>query len=238
MEYFWIIIVVAVASFIKGMTGFGFALIALPLLIHWFPPKEIIPVLVLCNLLASLLIVLQRKERKLVNKSFRNLIIHGGVFTIVGVIVFKHLPDHLLLMIMAIFFIVLSTLSLLNVKYTPKLSEASYKIAGSILGFLTGTLSVSGPPLALFLNNANVDNQEFREIFAWFSIVTATVATVGYQVLGLITPITLKLVVLFFPILFAGSYFGKRMNSIVPTDLFKKITIIISLFLSVFLLFK
>lgn len=53
MEIFWIIIIVLAASLVKGITGFGFALVSLPLLLIWYSPREIIPVLILCNLIAS-----------------------------------------------------------------------------------------------------------------------------------------------------------------------------------------
>lgn len=238
MEYVWIILIVLVASLIKGITGFGFALISLPLLITWYPAKELIPVLVFCNLMASLIIVLQKKDRKLINKQFRSLIIYGGIFTVTGVIFFKNIPEHMLILIISTFFIILSALSLLNIKYPIPLTNISFKIAGAVLGFLTGSISISGPPLALFLNSANVDNQEFREIFAWFSIITATVALVGYGFFGLITAQTIKMTLLFFPILFVGSFLGKRLNHKIPLSVFKKMTIVITLILSVLMLFK
>ncbi|MBN2166127.1 MAG: hypothetical protein JW717_07620 [Marinilabiliaceae bacterium] len=63
----------------------------------------------------------------------------------------------------------------------------SYKVVGSIIGFLTGSISVSGSPLVLFLNAAKVDNKQFREIFGWFNIVTALIAIGGCIHLYLIT---------------------------------------------------
>jgi uncharacterized protein len=238
MDYLWIILVVVAASLIKGITGFGFALISLPLLIRWYSPKELIPVLVMCNLFASTIIVMQKKERKLIGDKFRNLIIYGGIFTILGVAILNKISDNILIKILGIFFILMSLLSLLNVKYQIKGTTLAFKIAGSILGFLTGSISISGPPLALFLHSANVDNQEFREIFAWFSIVTAIVAIVGYAFYGMISMQTIKMTFLFLPILFAGSYVGKRLNQKMSLTFFKKITVFITLILSIFLLFK
>lgn len=238
MEYFWIILIVAVASLIKGITGFGFALVSLPLLMIWYSPKELIPVLILCNLFASVIIVLQKKKRKLVNKQFQSLIFFGALFTVVGVVTLKYISENILITIMSIFFILLSIFSLLDIKYSLKLTNLSYKIAGVFLGFLTGSISISGPPLALFLNSANVDNQEFREIFSWFSIVTAIIALLGYSLLGFFTFKTLKMSALFVPILFLGSFLGKKLNYSISPILFKKISILITLFSSVFLLFK
>ncbi|BAX81707.1 sulfite exporter TauE/SafE family protein [Labilibaculum antarcticum] len=238
MLYFWIILIVSVASLIKGITGFGFALVALPPLLIWYSPKEIIPVLILCNLFASLVIVLQKKDRKLVNKKFQSLIFFGAIFTLVGVLTLKYISENILITIMSIFFILLSILSLLGIRYTIKLSDWSYRIAGMFLGFLTGSISISGPPLALFLHSANVDKEEFREIFSWFSIVTAFIALVGYGVLGLLTVATFKMGFLFLPILYLGSFIGKRLNHCISPFLFKNISVFITLLSSLFLLLK
>ena len=85
MPNIWIFLVIILSSLIKGITGFGFALFSFPLLLIWYPPREIIPVLMICNLIASILIVLQKKDHKLLNKNAYQLIGAGGLFTIAGV---------------------------------------------------------------------------------------------------------------------------------------------------------
>jgi len=238
MDYFWIILIIAVASLTKGMTGFGFALVAFPPLLIFYSPKELIPVLILCNLLASLMIVFQKKKRKLVNTRFQSLIVFGALFTMVGVLTLNYISERALMVIMSIFFILLASLSLLGVKYSFKLTDLSYRIAGAILGFLTGSISISGPPLALFMNVAKVDNQVFREVFAWFSVATATIALAGYGLIGLLTLETIKMTMLFLPLLLAGSVIGKRLNQYASPALFQKISMVITLLSSVMILLK
>lgn len=63
------------SSLIKGVTGFGFALLSLPILLMWYEPVEIIPVLMVCNLVASLFIVLQKKKNKLIDKPSKLLLV-------------------------------------------------------------------------------------------------------------------------------------------------------------------
>ena len=238
MEIYWIILIVITASLVKGITGFGFALVSLPPLLIWYSPTELIPVLVFCNLVASVIIVLQKKERKLVNKQFRSLIIYGAIFTIAGVLTLNYISEDFLLKIMSVFFILLSVLSLVGLKYTIKLSSISCKIAGAFIGFLTGSISISGPPLALFLHSANIGNKEFREIFSWFSILTSIIALLGYGFSGILTIQTFKMSALFLPILFVGSFIGKKINHRMPISVFKKSILWITLGSSVFLLLK
>lgn len=238
MELYWITLIVVFASLVKGITGFGFALVALPPLLIWYTPKEVIPVLLLCNLFSSIIIVLQKKEHKLINKQFKSLIIYGALFTITGVVFLKYLPEELMVVILSVFLIVLSILSILGIQYPIKLTNRSYKIAGALLGFLTGSISISGPPMALFLYSAKVNNQQFREIFSWFSIVTAIVALAGYFALGILTFKAVEMALIFLPILFIGSFIGKRLNKLIPIVAFKKAILFITLFASIFILLK
>ncbi len=238
MEYVAIIVIVLLAAFVKGVTGFGFALVSLPLLMFWFPAKELIPVLMLCNLFASILIVLQKKEYKLIDKKSRSLIIYGAIFTIFGVTLLKNIPNKALIVILAVFFIVMSIFSMLKHKKISKYKIGIYRLAGAVCGFLTGCISVSGPPLALFLHQVNVNNRQFREIFAWFSITTATVALISYYFADLLTWKTLELSAISIPLLFIGSYTGKRLNNLIPKAFFEKMILAICIFSSVALLLK
>ncbi|MBS9768933.1 MAG: sulfite exporter TauE/SafE family protein [Flavobacteriaceae bacterium] len=239
MEYVAIVVIILISAFIKGVTGFGFALVSLPLLMLFgFDAKALIPLLMLCNLFASILIVLQKKEYKLIDKKSRSLIIYGAVFTIFGVAVLNYITNKTLVPILAIFFIIMSIFSMLKHKRIHFYNIGIYRLAGAVCGFLTGCISVSGPPLALFLHQVNVNNKQFREIFAWFSITTATIALVGYYFSDFLTWQTLKLSAISIPLLFIGSYTGKRLNHRLSQSFFEKLILGICIFSSVALLWK
>lgn len=234
----WVLAIIAIASLIKGITGFGFSLIALPLLLFWHSPHELIPVLTVCNLIVSVIIVLQKKERKLVDKSYRQMIVIGSLFAILGVALLKHLPESILASSLAIAFIIMSLISLFGLKFPFNINKYTHWGIGALCGFMSGSTSVYGPPLALYLNHAGVDNRQFREIFSWFSITIATMAIVGYGFVGLLSMATLNLTLVFLPILYLGSFIGKRINQHLPTTVFKHINTFISLASSILLLTK
>ena len=237
MINFWTLLVVIISSLIKGITGYGFALLSLPVLLLWYSPGEIIPVLLICNLFASLFIVAQKKDHRLIDNRSRVLIVTGGVFTILGVFALSVVRGNTLMHISGAFFIVLTVLSLKSKLYRHiKLPKYSYLIAGAVVGFLTGTISVSGPPLALFLNVAKVSKKEFREIFANFSIVTALVAVAGYYRVGLFTTETIKMSLIFTPVLFIGTMIGKQFNSLIPATKFRTLNVILTIISSVLLI--
>lgn len=239
MPNIWVIIIIMFSSLIKGITGFGFALVSLPLLLMWYTPKEIIPVLMICNLIASIMIVLQKKEHKLLDKQSYYLIAAGGIFTIAGVIALSSTDGKWLIRFSGILFIFLTIYSLARKK--PKninMRNRAYLLAGAFIGFLTGAISVSGPPLALFLNKANISNQKFREIFAAFSIITAVIAILGYYQAGMMTLQTLELTFIFVPLLLMGTILGKKINTIMPIEKFQTINIVLTLIASIILVMQ
>ncbi|SHE43319.1 hypothetical protein SAMN05444274_101348 [Mariniphaga anaerophila] len=237
MPNIWIIVIIIFSSLIKGITGFGFALFSFPLLLMWYAPKEIIPVLMICNLIASIMIVLQKKEHKLLDKQSYLLIGAGGVFTVFGVLALSASDGKVLVHLSGVLFIILTLYSVLRKKRKDnRMPTFAYLAAGAFIGFLTGAVSVSGPPLALFLNRANISNRKFREIFAAFSVITATIAIAGYFRAGMITAQTLKTSLIFTPILLAGTVFGKKLNTRMSMVSFQSVNIVLTLILSVLLI--
>jgi len=233
----WTISTVIFSSLIKGVTGFGFALISLPILLLWSTPQEAVPVLALCNLLASTAIVIQRKPRGLISKKSLVLIVTGGFFTIGGVAMLKFLHGKTLIHICGVFFIIMALFSLKETRDKKVFSYLAYALAGAIVGLVAGILSISGPPLALFLNKAKVSNREFREIFAWYSIVTASIGLAGYHSAGMFGTETIKSAAVFVPIIFFGVAVGKKINNWLSNNNFRKINVFLTLVSSIMLVF-
>jgi len=239
MPNIWIFLIIIVSSLIKGITGFGFALISFPFLLIWYAPKEIIPVLMICNLIASILIVVQKKEHKLLDKQSYLLIGAGGIFTMGGVIALSSTSGEVLVTMAGILFIALTIYSL--IKRNPakvKLPDSHYISAGAFIGFLTGAVSVSGPPLALFLNRARVNNRKFREIFAAFNVITASIALFGYFQADMITMEIIKTSLMFIPILLAGTITGKKLNSTMSMGSFQTTNIVLTLLASLLMVIR
>jgi uncharacterized protein len=237
MPNIWIILIIIISSLIKGITGFGFALLSFPLLLMWYAPKEIIPVLMICNLIASILIIVQKKEHKLLDKQSYYLISSGGLFTIAGVIVLSSFDGKWIIRLSGILFIVLTIYSLVKKMPASKtMRNRAYISAGVFIGFLTGAISISGPPLALFLNRTNVSNRKFREIFAVFSVITAVIAILSYFQADMITLQTLKISFVFVPILLTGTIVGKKLNTKMSVKKFQTINIVLTIIASVIMI--
>ncbi len=237
MPNIWVILIIVLSSFIKGVTGFGFSLLSFPLLLIWYAPKEIIPVLMICNLIASVMIVMQKKEYKLLDTQSYYLIATGGLFTIVGVAALSSTDGKWLVKLSGGLFLALTIYSLVKRKTKARIfRNSAYLSAGAFIGFLTGAISVSGPPMALFLNMAKINNRKFREIFAAFSVITAIIAIFGYYQAGMLSMQMLKTSFIFVPILLIGTIVGKKLNAIIPIENFQIFNTVLTLIASILMI--
>lgn len=235
----WIIITVVflLASIIKGATGFGFSLFTLPVLLFWFPLIQVIPILTACNLLSSLIIVIQNRVFS-PGRADKILIGWGVVGTAIGVFFLKNIASQYLIIALAVIFIILSFSFLLGYRFTIKKPKRAAMVGGLISGLMTGIFSISGPPLTIFLTSLKVSNQTFRNVFAWFNVFVALFALLIFIFTGIATLETLNKVLFCFPLILLGAFIGRRFNESINSNLFQKIVFLICLCASIMLLFK
>jgi uncharacterized membrane protein YfcA len=217
----WIIIlsIIFLSGIVKGTTGFGFALFSLPLLVHFIPIKALIPIIMLFNLFSSVQIVLQSGHLR-IKKSIILLSVTGVAGIVCGSIILKFFPERWLKLMASVVLIVLSIMFLSGYRFKIRKLKRGNAIAGIISGFLGGSLSVSGPPLALFLTSIKLDTQSFRSTFAWFSIITASVAMANYIMMGIVDLMTLKIFFISLPVLILSILIGKLISKKISVKLF------------------
>ncbi|MDC1106271.1 sulfite exporter TauE/SafE family protein [Prolixibacteraceae bacterium] len=221
-------LVIAGASLLKGMTSFGFSLMAFPILLNYYSPMVLVPALTLCNIITSVQIVITTKTQ--INKSSNHWLIIGGLAGIIpGVLLLQSWNPGILKISVGIIFVLLSILFLSGFRFRINHPIRAQIIAGSTAGFLGGALSVSGPPLVLFLTSMRFTNQEFRLHFAIFSVLTSSMAFAGYWISGIISLQVWKIFLISFPILVLGTIIGQKLSKRISIIFFQRLCITISL---------
>jgi uncharacterized membrane protein YfcA len=235
-EWSIILSIVFISGIVKGTTGFGFALFSLPLLVHFIPIKTLVPIITLFNLFSSVQIVIQSRKLK-INRPILFLSLAGVAGVILGSLVLKFLPDKWLKLLAATILIVLSVLFLTGYRFRIRKIKRGNMIAGLISGFLGGSTSVSGPPLALFLTSLKLETKRFRFTFAWYSIITAVVAMFDYTKIGVVYPSTFKIFFISLPVLISSIWFGKYISSKISQRIFYLGSIIVTLLAGLLMFF-
>jgi uncharacterized membrane protein YfcA len=163
------------------------------------------------------------------------LSVTGVAGIVCGSIILKFFPERWLKLMASVVLIVLSIMFLSGYRFKIRKLKRGNAIAGIISGFLGGSLSVSGPPLALFLTSIKLDTQSFRSTFAWFSVITASVAMANYIMIGIVNLMTLKIFFISLPVLILSILIGKLISKKISVKLFYTGVVTISLIAGILL---
>lgn len=174
------IVMAVLGGFATGTGGFGFALVTTPVLLWVMPPSLI----VVMNLAVSVVlrVPLLWSDRRHVIGSQAALIGAGGLIGLpVGVTLLTRMDARLLTICAHAAIIGLSAAYLVGADRLPRLPDRGglgRVLVGVCSGALNTSISVSGPPLVLWLLNQHVSGRSFR--------ATVSVVGLGLNFVGVI----------------------------------------------------
>ena len=195
------------AALLRGFTGFGFAIAAVPLLSLALPPARVVPLAVVLQVLASL-VDLRAASRLTDWRSMLWLTPGMVVGTPLGLLLLTRLSakDARL----TIGMLILGSTVLLGCGLRLPARPANWMIGlvGAISGVMNGVAAMSGPPVVAYLMALPHGATVIRATSLVFFTLTALVAVVPLAVAGLIDRQTLLFALLSWPVLLVGTYLG------------------------------
>lgn len=218
------ICVVLIAGFFQGLTSFGFALIAMPILSRLLTIQEAVPIVVILSLCTNILIL--GNCFKFVNvKKIWLLILTSFIAAPLGTYSLMYINSNYLKLFTGWLIIIFSLILLSGKKFNIKNENIAFGPVGFISGFLNGSISMSGPPVALFLSNQNTDKNEFRANITFYALVLNIFTIITYFYNGLITRVVLWNATWFLPSMIIGVFIGIKTIKKLDERLFKKIAL-------------
>jgi len=200
------------AYFIRGISGFGSGLIAVPLLAHILPLTFVVPMILITDVAASL--VLGTHTRKHVRwDELRALIPFSVLGVLAGTTLLINLPLTPLLLTLGVFVLLFGLRSLLNLHGTRNVSRwwaAPAGLSGGTIGALFGT---GGPPYVIYLNHRLHDKGELRATFSGLFLIEGVLRIIAFLLAGLLLNTELFLAILAaLPLMAIGLFLGNRVH--------------------------
>ena len=225
---------ILLASFTQGITGFGFALIAVPLLSLFIPElRNITPIIVIYSLLTNI-VIMYKSRNYIVFKKIIPLIIFGIIATPFGTYLLLYVEVNTLKIIIGLIITITSFAMFKNFKIKIKNESISYGIVGLLSGLLNGSTGLSGPPIVLFLTNQNTDKDAFRANLSFYGIATNTFAIILFIVEGIVNTSVLNFTILYLPALIIGVFAGIKISTKINEIIFRNLTICLIAFLGLY----
>jgi uncharacterized membrane protein YfcA len=163
--------IIFLASFILGITSFGFALVAVPLLNLIFPLQLLVPVLIIYGVFINGLVLLPIYKH-LDLKGMQYLVGAGILGVPLGTYLLLILDESILKISIGIIIIISAWALYTGYRVNIKNQNLGNAVAGFISGLLNGSLTMSGPPVILFYSNQNLEKQVFRANLAFYFMLT------------------------------------------------------------------
>ena len=185
LELFFSILAVAASSVVIGTVGFGFALVAAPVLLLYLEPEQVVVVI---NSLIGLMMamVLVRTWRHLQLRPSIGLVLGGVAATPIGVLALNSASPGVLRITIALVIIFLALFSLKNIQ----LPFTRSKMAGPAFGFFTAlattTIAIGGPIAAIYAIAQEWKPDRVRATLALLFITSDMMAFALYSATGLV----------------------------------------------------
>jgi uncharacterized membrane protein YfcA len=219
-----IVVITLVAAVVNGALGYGFSSITVPLALFFVANRVLNPALVLVEVPLNAYVLWMNRDG--LPRVWRRVlpIVAGLVPGIaVGTLALAHIaPDWLKLST----FTLLLPLILLQAGglRRPLRSERVWGLPFGVgVGALYALTTISGPPLALLLNNQGLARREFRAALGFVRLAEATFTAVAYASAGLFTRQTLALTPAIVPSLLVGVPVGVWLIGRVDAETFRRV---------------
>jgi len=207
---------VFVAAFIRGVTGFGFALILAPILLLIFTPANVVVVNLFLGLISNIL-VLSYSFKKVDLKKILSMIIGSALGIPLGAwIIILIAPATLKILIggVTVSCAVLLALGFSSTFTREKLGSA---VAGFLSGVLSSSTSLGGPPVVLFMHNQNWRKDVIYSSLAAYFLFACFWSLIALYISGLVDTQIIVVAASLTPALLSGVGLGiiffRRINA-------------------------
>lgn len=230
-------LIIFVAMLIRTLTGFGSALIAIPLLSILFGAKFAIPFIFLYECLIDIMILARDglKVKSDANQAWPFLV-SGLIGIPLGTEVLIFSSERLLKIVIGIALIIFSMLLLWNVNLRFKRDMFGSATVGLLGGFLCGSIGMPGPPMALLLSSQGTTKEEFRRLIVIFLTVVDFLTFFYFLWIGLINTDMLLQSLKLLPAMVLGFLAGNFVFGKVDEATFRRLALGITLAAGVLLI--
>lgn len=216
------------AGCVSGLTGFGLALISVPLLLFVYDPTTVVVVTAWLSVAINVAVVWDswRDARKrlvlaLLPPAFLGIVAGVGVLSAV---------DAVYIRLGVGIAVVISTLLLLReVKLPGAKTWLGPAFAGSVSGALSTSTGLAAPPIVILLASRGLPKHAFRGSSALYFLVMSTVGIAALALWGLMDGGHVTLALILIPAAFVGKVVGTTLLNRISEKAFRRATLVFTL---------
>jgi uncharacterized membrane protein YfcA len=227
-ELIWVALIVFFAILTQAVSGFGLALIAMPLLVQLIDPVEA-AALVALMAVTTQLIMLARYRRALHLGGLWRLMVGSLLGIPIGVVALSRLDGGIILTVLGVILVSYALYSL----FAPPLPVIRNPNWGFGFGFLSGLLggayNTGGPPYVIYGTSQRWETQQFKANLQVLLMVNSVTVVIAHLLVGHYTGSVLRDYAIALPMILAGALAGFWLDRYIDEALFRRIILILLL---------
>jgi hypothetical protein len=212
------------AAIVNGALGYGFSSLTVPIALLFLTNRVLNPALVLIEVaLNAYVLVVNRAALPPVWRRVLPIIIGLVPGIIAGTIVVSRVSPDWLKFGTYIVLLPLILLQTAGLRRPIRAERAVGLVFGTAVGVLYSVTTISGPPLAMMLNNQGLAKQEFRAALGLVRLAESTLTAAAYLYVGLFTAESLALIPSILPSILLGVPVGAWIIHRVNHETFRRV---------------
>jgi len=222
--------IVFLSQFVKGFSGFGSGLFAMPFLVLLFDIKFALAFTILLDLVSGS--VMLYREKREVSTSVLSILVVGILGgAILGGLILPKIDFRILKKLFGVTVVLMAAHMFLQRDSRRKMRNKRFW--GFLAGFtagLTGVLfGVNGPPVVYYANQSCDSKRQLRATLYFVFLADSVFRTLTYAVTGVLGLQSVSFALLMVPFLFLGIIAGNRVHFNVSEKSFKRVITLIVL---------
>ena len=230
-------LIIFVAGFTQGFTGFGSTLILLPLLTMLTGVKTVVPLVVLQGVCINI-ILLFKIHRHFEWKKVRILLMASAPGILCGVYILKTMSTGFLELVIGLVLIFFPAYLMWKGVPEREIAAGWAWPVGFLSGVLGGSISANGPPVIIYTALQPWGKLPIKSTLVGFFLVTSLATGAVQAAGGLMTGEVLVLFAAGLPALVTGVLAGSYLFDKIESDAYKKVLNVLLVLLGIFMLVK
>lgn len=207
---------VCFAAAMQVTAGFGFALLAVPLMALAIDTHDAVVVSTFLGLITSTAQAIQgRRSASVV--LVKRLTLSAVCGIPLGLVVFRQVDEHVLKIILGVGVLVATALLVRRIDLGERGPSLDW-VAGVLSGALSASLSTNGPPLVFALQSRKLPIDVFRATISWVFCFSGVATLIAFAVSGEITRSGVRDALISLPAMVIGAWIGFRVRDRVDED--------------------
>ena len=206
-DFFLAGLICLAAGFVQGLSGFGSALVAMPLLLLFMPARAAVPFCILMGLAITLQLGIGLKKHldfKKIAPLFAGCL--PGIAC--GTYLLKNVDNLFIKRGLGLILVTYSLFQLLAHSRPLKLKACWGVLAGFLTGIIGAAFSAGGPPTIVYTSLNKWDKDTMKATLTGFFFLTGLIIAAAHAITGITSSLVVKYFMTSIPFVIAGTFSG------------------------------